>query len=163
METSEFCSEFTQLVTLKVLSLSVALQHSTLSGNKQLVYDFCCYRGVTRNISEQLGFKVFTAVTMKNSVFWDLAQCGSCNNRRFAVTCRVHLRAEKYAREKSVRRLLTDWTTVLTPNTFFARVFFYPEMEATRYSETSVLTRSAQRHLPEDSILQIWAKLHNFV
>jgi hypothetical protein len=28
-------------------------------------------------------FEVFTAVTMKNGVFWDVTPCGSCNNRRF--------------------------------------------------------------------------------
>jgi hypothetical protein len=28
-------------------------------------------------------FEVFTAVTMKNYVFWDVTPCGSCKNRRF--------------------------------------------------------------------------------
>jgi hypothetical protein len=28
-------------------------------------------------------FEVFTAVTMKNAVFWDVTPCGSCKNRRF--------------------------------------------------------------------------------
>jgi hypothetical protein len=28
-------------------------------------------------------FKVFTAVTMKNSVFWDVTPSGPCKNRRF--------------------------------------------------------------------------------
>jgi cytidine deaminase len=26
-------------------------------------------------------FEVFTAVTMKNGVFWDVTPCGSCKNR----------------------------------------------------------------------------------
>jgi hypothetical protein len=26
--------------------------------------------------------EVFTAVTMKNGVFWDVTSCGSCKNRR---------------------------------------------------------------------------------
>jgi hypothetical protein len=30
--------------------------------------------------------EVFTAVTMKNVVFWDVTQCGSCKNRRFGGT-----------------------------------------------------------------------------
>jgi hypothetical protein len=30
-------------------------------------------------------FEVFTAVTMKNAVFWDVKQCDSCKNRRFGV------------------------------------------------------------------------------
>jgi hypothetical protein len=28
-------------------------------------------------------FEVFTAVTMKSGVFWDVTPCGSCKNRRF--------------------------------------------------------------------------------
>jgi hypothetical protein len=31
-------------------------------------------------------FEVFTAVTMKNGVFWDVTPCGCCKNRRFGVT-----------------------------------------------------------------------------
>jgi hypothetical protein len=34
-------------------------------------------------ISRVARLVVFTAVTMKNGVFWDVALCGSCNNRRF--------------------------------------------------------------------------------
>jgi hypothetical protein len=32
-------------------------------------------------------FEAFTAVTMKNVVFWDVALCRSCVNRRFGGTC----------------------------------------------------------------------------
>jgi hypothetical protein len=31
-------------------------------------------------------FEVFTAVTMKNGVFGDVTQCGSCKNRSFGGT-----------------------------------------------------------------------------
>jgi hypothetical protein len=31
-------------------------------------------------------FEVFTAVTMKNRVFWDVTPYGSCKNRRFRGT-----------------------------------------------------------------------------
>jgi hypothetical protein len=31
-------------------------------------------------------FEVFTAVTMKNDVFWNVTPCGSCKNRRFGGT-----------------------------------------------------------------------------
>jgi hypothetical protein len=31
-------------------------------------------------------FEVFTAVTMKNGVFWDVTPCGSCKSRRFGRT-----------------------------------------------------------------------------
>jgi hypothetical protein len=35
---------------------------------------------------ENFRFEVFTAVTMKNGVFWDVMPCGSCKNRRFGGT-----------------------------------------------------------------------------
>jgi hypothetical protein len=31
-------------------------------------------------------FEVFTAVTMKNGVFWEVMPCGSCKSRRFGGT-----------------------------------------------------------------------------
>jgi hypothetical protein len=39
------------------------------------------YRGV-QHLSLHVRFEVFTAVTMKNVVFWDVAPCISCVNRR---------------------------------------------------------------------------------
>jgi hypothetical protein len=33
--------------------------------------------------------EVFTAVTMKNGVFWDVTPCGSCKSRRFGGTKRL--------------------------------------------------------------------------
>jgi hypothetical protein len=36
-------------------------------------------------------FEVFTAVTMKNGVFWDVTPCGSCKTRRFGgFWCILH-------------------------------------------------------------------------
>jgi hypothetical protein len=35
-------------------------------------------------------FEVFTAVTMKNVVFWDVTRWGSCNNRRIGGRYRLH-------------------------------------------------------------------------
>jgi hypothetical protein len=41
-------------------------------------------------ISEkQVKFEVFTVVTMKNGVFWDVESCDSCKNRRFEGTQRL--------------------------------------------------------------------------
>jgi hypothetical protein len=42
-----------------------------------------------------LRFWVFTAMTMKNAVFWDVALCGSCKNQRFRGTWRLHLQGKK--------------------------------------------------------------------
>jgi hypothetical protein len=43
---------------------------------------------------ENVRFEVFTAVTMKNSVFWDVAPCRSGVNRRSSETS-VHTRSTR--------------------------------------------------------------------
>jgi recombination DNA repair RAD52 pathway protein len=40
-------------------------------------------------------FEVYTAVTMKNGVFWDVTSCGSCKNRRVGGTQRLHHQGDK--------------------------------------------------------------------
>jgi hypothetical protein len=57
--------------------------------------------------------EVFTAVNMKNAVFWDMAPCRSCVNRRFGWTYRFSLQGLQSASACS------RW--------FFARGLFYPE------------------------------------
>jgi hypothetical protein len=42
--------------------------------------------GVAVNDLCNVRFEVFTAVTMKNAVFWDVTPCGSCKNRCFGGT-----------------------------------------------------------------------------
>jgi hypothetical protein len=49
-------------------------------------------QGRRNNASEEM---VFTAVTMKNAVFWDVTPCGIIINRRFGETCRLHLQARR--------------------------------------------------------------------
>jgi hypothetical protein len=56
-------------------------------------------------------FEVFTAVTMKNAVFWDVALCRSCVNRLFEGTYRFHLQGRKVPeRGTSVSRWLETGT-----------------------------------------------------
>jgi hypothetical protein len=48
------------------------------------------------NIIWNVGFEIFTAVTMKNDVFWGVAPC-KCGrlNRRFGGSYRHHLQGRK--------------------------------------------------------------------
>jgi hypothetical protein len=43
-------------------------------------------------------FEVFTAVTMKNVIFWDVTLCSSCNNRCFGGTYHLHHQGDKNQR-----------------------------------------------------------------
>jgi hypothetical protein len=49
-------------------------------------------------------FEVFTAVTMKKAIFWDVAPCRYCINRRFGGTIASIFRVEekrKYPRARN--------------------------------------------------------------
>jgi hypothetical protein len=112
--------------------------------------------------------EVFTAVTMKNTVFWDVTQCDSLRTEvleeRIASIIRVtrfgELGAtltvtptEAYCEETvtllSLLRLLV--TTNIVPS---SPILVTPMMEVIRSSETSLLTRASRRYNPEHGILQ---------
>jgi hypothetical protein len=50
-----------------------------------IVADVKCTE-ISLTVKDIVGFEVFTAVTMKNGVFWDVMPCGSCKNRRYFFT-----------------------------------------------------------------------------
>jgi hypothetical protein len=59
-----------------------------LQDRRLAIQDLCNTLGLSngtcqRILSEDVRFNVFTAVTMKDAVFWDVTSCGSCKNRRF--------------------------------------------------------------------------------
>jgi hypothetical protein len=73
---------------------------------------------------------------MKDVVFWDVASCGSCKNRRFEGT------------DRSVFQL------VVTGNVASSLlILFTMMMDAICSSETSVLTNATRRHIQNDGIL----------
>jgi hypothetical protein len=79
-----------------------------------------------KNINYQcynyVSFEVYMAVTMKNSVFWDVMSCGSCKNRRFGEVaapislslspgipqCPCHRKPRAGCRLRHCRRLIPD-------------------------------------------------------
>jgi hypothetical protein len=91
-------------------------------------------------------------VTTKNSIFWDVTPCGSCKNRSFGGTFRLHYQVDKKLR--GVLQLLVS-ANVIPSSPILVTLM----MEAIRFSETSVLTRATQRNFPEDGILQSWRRI----
>jgi hypothetical protein len=73
-------------------------------------------------------------VTMKNAVFWNITQCGSCKHVVFL---------------RSMLRLLV--TGNIVPR---SPIFVTLMMEAISSSESPVLTRATRRSIPEDGILR---------
>jgi hypothetical protein len=65
--------------TIYIYSLRVCIQYTV---------DVKLERG---SLQMYVRFEFFTAVPMKNAVFWDVALCRSCVNRRFGGTYRLHL------------------------------------------------------------------------
>jgi hypothetical protein len=83
-------------------------------------------------------FEAFTAVTMKNVVFWDVALCRSCVNRRFGGMYRIHLQGRKirerwtsvsrwlqrHIPEDDILQNLITWTVVWAYTTFLKKTCF---------------------------------------
>jgi hypothetical protein len=68
--------------------------------------------GMSRSEHNYVRFAVSTAVTMKNTVFWDVAPCRYFVNRRFGETYRLHLQGIRNPRairssETSVNKIST--------------------------------------------------------
>jgi hypothetical protein len=123
-----FLSSVTSMV-LDTLICSLASTHVTVSRRTQ--------RTLPTNLS-------------KNAVFWSVAPCRYCVNRRFGGTYRLHLQGRKI-RERGIS--LSRWLRTPAHAGSSLADFFTLKMKEIRSSETSVHTRSTWRHMPEDSIL----------
>jgi hypothetical protein len=103
---------------------------------------------------------------MKNAIFWDVAPCISCVNRRFGGRYRLRVQARKIRDPgTSVSKWLQTRRNLQPPPHAgsFVVDFSTLKMEAIHSSETSVHTRYTWRHIPEHGILQIYIYLQFFI
>jgi hypothetical protein len=91
-------------------------------------------------------FEVFTSMTMKNAISWDLKPRGSFKNRLFGGTYLLHHHGNKNGRTRDVTRNCYKVVRSLP-------IVVTLMMKAIRSCETSVLTRAAWYHIQEDGIL----------
>jgi hypothetical protein len=71
---------------LRVLPFPLPLIHST-----RLLYTHHHYpSSIIRGWYNTLNIDQLTKYTQKNSVIWDITQCGPCKNRRFGETYHLH-------------------------------------------------------------------------
>jgi hypothetical protein len=74
-----------ELLAFNMLNITIMATVSKSSDNKtsgRSLFRMLLHL-VLQNLKIHVRFEVFTAVTMKNAVFWDVTPCGSSNNRRF--------------------------------------------------------------------------------
>jgi hypothetical protein len=58
-------------------------------------YETALCRGKLLTNGSVLGVEVFTAVAMKNALFWDMAKCEFIINRHFGGTHHLHLQGKR--------------------------------------------------------------------
>jgi hypothetical protein len=125
---------------------------------------------------------VITAVTMKNSIAWDVAPCGFIMNLRFGGICCHHFRGRRNHSSNEIPTVgltfpQSNFSMLSVPANcnqsvgyslalFLVRVISATlKMEVTCSSETSVYNKPIWRHNPKDSVLHIQdvSKLHGII
>jgi hypothetical protein len=99
---------------------------------------------------------------MQNAVFWDVKPCGCCSNRRFGGTSRLHHKCDR--RQRATKCFRNVRSLLLTANVVPSSAILVTLMlEAICSSETLVVTRATQSHVPKDGIMHVRFKVFTAV
>jgi hypothetical protein len=123
---------------------------------------------MAQHMKSYVRFEVFTAVTVKNVIFWDIMSCGSYKNQHFGGMFHLHdqdggdmflqsVTSYKCRMASHPRREHSSYKIL------FIQVNFMCACTDSRYrtlgnvairsSETLILTRATWHHIPEEGIL----------
>jgi hypothetical protein len=97
LHTSPTIRRWSQLTHLHVNAfLTKFIAHYYTAAGKHFTFAQLHFRvNLLSNFCYSVRLVVFTAVTMKNCVFWDVTPCGACKNRRFGGTKRLLHQGDK--------------------------------------------------------------------
>jgi hypothetical protein len=90
-----------------------------------------CYRA-SRTVNSVVKFEAFTAVTVKNAVFWSVTSCGSSKVWHFGGTHRFHFQGKNSATQEKSFSFGVVLQLLVLLTLFLARCIFplWLEMEA---------------------------------
>jgi hypothetical protein len=74
--------------------------------------------------AKKFSFDVVTAVTMKNTAFWDVTPYGPCKNRRFGRPCDLHHQGDKNGELRTTLAVTSNRNTLPHGVTFQKTAFF---------------------------------------
>jgi hypothetical protein len=122
-----------------------------------------------------VGYVVITAMTMKNTVFWDAAPCGYCKNRRIGGSIASVIRLTIIGEARTTLAVTSNWSTprrntillvtyyivflrivlqlLATANVFPSSLILVNMMiEVIRSSKTSVPIRATRRNICHENL-----------
>jgi hypothetical protein len=96
---------------------------------------------------------------LKTAVSWDVTPCGSCKNRHFGGTYRLHYHGDKNRWSRKSLAVTSNRSAasvgIIANVVTSSPILLTPVMEAVRSSETLVLTRATRCNIPGDGSLCI--------
>jgi hypothetical protein len=150
---------FVSTIYLNITSQATVGSHQAYSLATILIYIKLNLVSCATDICQLLGnscvvrLAIFTAVTMKNALFWDVTSCGSCKSRRFGGAYHFHNESERLGVPLVLSEDIPHDGRQREP---LATV---SPLSCLSPVETSALTKTAwRRYIPENSILHCFCR-----
>jgi hypothetical protein len=100
-------------------------------------------------------------VVLKNTVFWDVAPCGSCKAPRLRGTYSLHHQGDKNSELGTTLVVVTSSRSTLRSNVTGSPILVTLMMYVIHSSQTPVLTRATRRENPKSYKAVLYLKQHD--